>query len=62
MTRTRLVPVRLSEIPFNKRMAAARLEAREAADDNERAEIIMAAMFPSEKVYWVKAEPLSAAA
>lgn len=55
MKRARLTPVRLTEIPFEKRMAAARRECREAADDAERDEIMFAAMFPSDKLYWVEA-------
>lgn len=65
MKRMRLTPVKLSEIPFERRMAAARVEARNAVTDTERGEILMAAMFPSDKVFWVKAdeaEPLRAAA
>jgi hypothetical protein len=54
MKRCKLTPVRLTEIPFNQRMSAARRAAREAADDNERGEIMMAALFPSDKLYWVK--------
>lgn len=53
MKRMKLTAVRLSEIPFNQRMIAARIATKHADDDNERAEILMAAMFPSDKLFWV---------
>lgn len=63
MKRVPLTPVRLTDIPFSERMHAARLATKEAVDDAERDAILFAALFPSDKLYWVKnVEPLSAAA
>jgi hypothetical protein len=31
-------------------------------DDGEKAEVLFAAMFPSDRIYWVRRETLSAAA
>lgn len=64
MKRARLTPIRLTEIPFEKRMAAARRECEDAENDEERSAIMFAAMFPSDTLYWVKTndEPLRAAA
>ncbi len=62
MKRAPLTSIRLTEIPFTQRMAAARRECRQAADDSEREEIMMAALFPSDKLYWVRVDPLQAAA
>lgn len=63
MKRVPLVAVRLTEIPLAQRMAAARRECQEAENDNERHEIMYAAMFPSDTLYWVRADsPLRAAA
>jgi hypothetical protein len=56
-----LKAVKLSEIPFEKRMSAARIEARYAIDEEEAADIFMSAMFPSEKVYWVRDDERAAA-
>jgi len=53
--RVRLVSVRLSEIPLDERMAAARVECLLAETDDERAAIFLAAMFPSDRVYYVPA-------
>lgn len=61
----KLTRVRLTDIPFEKRMAAARRESNAAADDEERSDLILAAMFPSDKAYYVytaDAGPLRAAA
>jgi hypothetical protein len=63
MKRAPLTPIRLTEIPFSTRMSAARRECQQATDDSEREEIMFAALFPSDKLYWVRAdEPLRAAA
>ncbi len=63
MKRRRLRPVRLTDVPFEKRTSAARRAAVDASDDNERSAIITAALFPSDKVFWVYVdESLSAAA
>lgn len=51
--RRRLVPVRLGDVPFERRIAAARREARYCADDGMRSEILASAFFPSPKVYWI---------
>jgi len=47
-------PIRLCDIPFDKRMSAARRAARECDDDGEKAAVIFAAMFPSDRVYWIR--------
>lgn len=51
--RRRLVPVRLGDVPFERRIAAARREARDCGDDEMRSEILASAFFPSPKIYWV---------
>lgn len=52
-----LIPVRLTEIPFDKRMSAARLAARQwCVDDTEIREVMLAALFPSDSVHWVRAQ------
>jgi len=53
MKRVRLAPVRLTEIPLSQRMHAAQQACRHAADENERADLFIAALFPSDKCYWV---------
>lgn len=51
-----LIPVRLDEIPYEKRMTAARLAARECNDEDEANEVLLAALFPSSRVHWVRAQ------
>lgn len=50
-----LIPVRLTEIPLEVRCAAARREGAEATDE-ERASLLVVALFPSEKIYWIRGE------
>lgn len=50
----RLRPVRLTDIPLEIRYAAAQREARHAASADERADLLAAALDPSDTVYWVK--------
>lgn len=51
----RHVPVRLCDIPAEKRLAAAQRECRDAKDETEKSELLYAALFPSDTVYWVAA-------
>lgn len=62
MKREPLIRVRLSDVPFEKRMAAARRECQQAENDAERDKIMFAAMFPSDTAYFVRADALRAAA
>lgn len=60
-TKPRLcVPVRLTDIPADVRLAAVRDAARIERDEHERLEILLAAIEPSDRVYWVaeSARPL----
>lgn len=58
---SRLVQVKLTEIPYPQRMAAARREGSFVGEE-ERLQLMMAAMFPSDTIYYVRAEAFSAAA
>ena len=49
----RLTPVRLTDIPLAVRCAAAQREARHAKSQAEAADLLAAALSPSETVYWV---------
>jgi len=60
MKRIPLTPVRLTEIPLNQRMRAARILCREAADSDERISLLAAALSPSDKVYFVPVAELAA--
>ena len=51
----RRVPVRLPEIPLERRLAAAEQACRIEKGDFERQEILFAAISPSNTVYWVAA-------
>lgn len=51
-----LRPVKLTEIPLRDRLSAARRVARNG--DGEPAELIAAALAPSSRVYWVRAQAL----
>lgn len=66
MKRVPLKRVRLSEIPFDRRMIGARVALRHAESPEERQDIMIAALFPSDRVYYVSAasddEQLRAAA
>lgn len=47
------VPVRLDEIPFEVRMAAASEAARSERDPEERMELFKAALWPSSRTFWL---------
>lgn len=51
----RMHPVRLTDIPIQDRLAAAVDCAKRARDDDERADLIAAALDPSPTVYWIEA-------
>lgn len=53
--RRRRIPVRLTEIPLERRVEAAHESCRIERGDWERQAILMAAIAPSENVYWVAA-------
>lgn len=53
--------MKLTEIPYPQRMAAARREGSFVGEE-ERLQLMMAAMFPSDTIYYVRAEAFSAAA
>lgn len=53
--RRRRVPIRLEDIDQDRRMEAAFEACRREHDENERRAILMAAISPSETVYWVAA-------
>lgn len=52
-SKRRSVPVRLTEIPFDVRVRAAREAARSAKSDQERQALLTAALLPSETVFYV---------
>jgi hypothetical protein len=51
---TAYVPVRLCDVPLHVRQAAARRVVRKESCDPEP--LLLAAMFPSMKVYWLPAD------
>jgi len=51
-----LTPIRLADVPFEQRMSAAREAARDCHTPKEAHELLAAALFPSERVYWVRSE------
>lgn len=52
--RAALRPVRLSDVPFGLRMSAARQEAKRCVTRAEVDDLLFAALFPSERVYWIR--------
>jgi hypothetical protein len=56
MRRIPLQRIRLSDLPFEVRVAAARREARTASDAEEASGLLLAALFPSDKIYFVRAD------
>jgi hypothetical protein len=48
-----LTPVRLTEIPLDRRLMAAREACRREDDGQMRTELLAAALFPSDRIYWV---------
>lgn len=57
----RNIPVRLCDIPAEVRMTAARKACRREPDPQERMEIITAAVYPSDRIYWIAASEDEAA-
>lgn len=53
--RRRRVPIRLTEISQERRLEAAHEACRIYKDERERRELLLAALFPSNRVYWVAA-------
>lgn len=51
----RCVPVRLTEIPLERRVEAAKEAIRRERDELDKIELIVAAQYPSSTVYWVAA-------
>jgi hypothetical protein len=51
----RCIPVRLRDVPAEKRLSAAQRLCRTATDETEKAELLYAALFPSDRVYWIAA-------
>jgi len=59
----RCVPIRLTEIPKDTRLEAARRASRYEVTKEQRMELFWAALFPSDRVYWVSdLQPLRRAA
>lgn len=56
MTRGHLIPVRLTDIPIDERCRAAQVASRQARDEQETMSLLAAALDPSERVYWVRAD------
>lgn len=50
--------IKLTEIPQEERLRAARRAARDAHDDQETCSLLVAALFPSDKIYFVRAQAL----
>lgn len=48
-----LQPVKLADVPFQTRAAAARRVCRELGDSKEQFSVLAAALAPSERTYWV---------
>ena len=51
-----LAAVKLTEIPVKDRLSAARRVAREGTEEPEA--LVMAALFPSDRIYFVRAQAL----
>lgn len=51
--RRRIRPVRLTEVPLERRLLAADVCARDEAEAFARIELALAARYPSSTVYWV---------
>lgn len=56
MRRIPLQRIRLSDVPERVRVAAARREAKTTHDSDEAASLLLAALFPSDKAYFVRAD------
>jgi hypothetical protein len=57
-----LTPIRLVDIPLPQRMSAARQAARDCHTPREVHEVMVAALWPSETTYWLRAEAVEARA
>lgn len=57
----RHVPVRLCDIPAEIRMSAAQKACRREPDPDTRSEIVAAAVYPSDTVYYIAADQDEAA-
>lgn len=52
-----LLAVKLTEIPLEQRIRAARRAVKESChSDEETCSVLVAAMFPSDKIYFVRAQ------
>ncbi len=60
-TSVHLTPIRLTDIPLPKRMAAARAAAHTCHTQNEALELLAAAISPSAQTYWVSEQAARAA-
>lgn len=49
----RCIPVRLTEIDEQVRLHAARQAGAKEADPDEKLSLLYAALFPSDRIYWV---------
>lgn len=49
----RCVPVRLDRMPLERRMEAARVACKHESGEEERQDIVHAALHPSSTTYWV---------
>lgn len=52
-SKRRQVPVKLTDVPLDVRLKHAHAEARRARSDHERAELIAAALVPSDTVFYI---------
>lgn len=57
-SKRRRVPVRLTDVPIEVRLRAARAESRNAKSDREREALIAAALSPDETVFYVTDDDL----
>ena len=48
--------VKLTEIPLEQRLSAARVAVRSLYQEQDGADILAAALFPSDRTYWVRAQ------
>lgn len=51
----RIRPVRLCDIPVEKRLSAAQRACRDAVDETEKTELLFAALYPSNTIYFIAA-------
>lgn len=49
--------VKLTDIPLQRRLSAARVVVKSLCDESpERVDVLAAAMFPSDKTYWIRVQ------